>query len=123
MPPTRHRRIVRQHAKGPVDPGPGERVRAMRVARNLTQADVAGREFSKGFISLVETGRTRMSLRAAEIIAGKLGVGVAELLASGSAASDVELTLVRSEGELRAGNVERALALLEEVSGRIGAAH
>src|SRR2546427_6040031 len=106
MPATRHRRRVRQRAKGPVDPGPGERVRTMRVARNLTQADLAGGEFSKGFISLVETGRTRMSLRAAGIIADRLSVSVAELLVPGSTSEELEIALVRGETELRAGNLD-----------------
>ena len=110
---TRTRRIVRQRAKGPIDRGPGDRVRALRSARGLTQADLAGNEFSKGFISLLETGRTRVSLRAAEIIASKLGVGVAELLTPGSSNEELELILVRGESELRAGNAERVLPLLE----------
>ena len=116
---TRTRRIVRQRAKGPIDRGPGDRVRALRSARGLTQADLAGNEFSKGFISLLETGRTRVSLRAAEIIASKLGVGVAELLTPGSSNEELELILVRGESELRAGNAERVLPLLEPIERRV----
>ena len=33
------------------------RLRQLRQATGITQAQLAGRDFSKGFISLVETGR------------------------------------------------------------------
>jgi transcriptional regulator with XRE-family HTH domain len=75
------RRKVRQRKKGPIDPRLGERVRALRVAQKMTQAQLAGDDFSKGFVSLVETGRTRMSLRAAAIVAERLGVSLSVLLA------------------------------------------
>jgi transcriptional regulator with XRE-family HTH domain len=74
------KRVVHQKAKGPVDPVLGRRVRALREAAGLTQSALAGSDFSKGFISLVETGRTRMSLRAIEIIAKRLNVTTSELL-------------------------------------------
>lgn len=47
----------------------------------MTQAELAGDDFSKGFVSLVETGRTQMSLRAAAIVAERLGVSLSVLLA------------------------------------------
>lgn len=96
------RRLVRQKAKGPVDPAFGARFKALREARGLTQADLAGDDFSKAFISHIETGRTRVSLRAAEILAGRLGVRVVDLM--GAAAAPVE-------AELAALTAERALAL------------
>ena len=52
-----------------MDPGVGLRVRELRIAREMTQADLAAKDFTKGFISLLENGRTRVSLRAAEILA------------------------------------------------------
>jgi len=73
-------RVVRQRAKGPVDPRVGLRILALRKARALTQGQLAGSDFSKGFISLVETGRTRISLRAAEILAARLGTSASDLL-------------------------------------------
>jgi transcriptional regulator with XRE-family HTH domain len=77
---TRSKRVVHQRAKGPIDGGLGRRVRALREAAGLKQSDLAGTDFSKGFISLVETGRTRMSIRAAEIIAKRLGLTLQQLL-------------------------------------------
>src|ERR1044071_3816781 len=76
--PVATKRLVRQRAKGPIDPAIGQRMKQLRIARGLTQADLAAKDFSKGFISLVETGHTRISLRAAEVLARRLGVSVSE---------------------------------------------
>lgn len=101
---TRAKRIVRQKAKGPVDPGVGLKIRQLRTSRGMTQAELAGQDFSKGFISLLETGRTRISLRAAHIFAGRLGVEVTDLLAAPTTdRQDIEFMLLRAEQELRAG--------------------
>ena len=109
-------RVVRQKAKGPVDPRPGGRVRVLRLARGMTQGTLAGDDFTKGFISLVETGRTRMSLRAAEIIAGRLGTTVADLLAAGPGGDKArEVMLLRAEAELRGGRPTAALELTRQL--------
>ena len=102
---TRPRRVVRQKTKGPVDPGVGLKIRELRTARAMTQAALAGADFSKGFISLLETGRTRISLRAAHIFANRLGVEVTDLLAAPTTdRQDIEFMLLRAEQELRAGH-------------------
>ena len=107
---TKAKRVVHQKAKGPVDPGVGHRVRELRTARSMTQAQLAGPDFSKGFISLLETGRTRVSLRAAHVLAARLGVEVTDLLSAPSAASqDLEFMLLRAEQELRAGDRKTAM--------------
>ena len=121
---TRHRR-VHQKAKGPIDPGLGLRVRALRQARKMTQAQLAGDDFTKGFISLLETGRTRISLRAAEILAARLTVAVTDLLrpaAQSARDAQMELLLLRAEGELRAGQHDTVLEQLEGLSGRLSGA-
>lgn len=106
------KRIVRQKAKGPIDPRFGKRVRELRLAAGMTQAQVAGNDFSKGFISLVETGRTRASLRAAEVLAARLKVSLAELVD----ATPKSETLTKLRGLLaRASRVERALEDAERV--------
>jgi tetratricopeptide (TPR) repeat protein len=114
---TRARPPIRQRAKGAIDPVVGQRVRAIREARQLTQAQLAGDEFSPGFISLVETGRTRMSLRAAELVAGRLGVTVADLLAPSTRADSpqLELRIIEAEGALRTNDPARAVALCDEL--------
>lgn len=116
MPTTAPRRRVHQKAKGPIDPEPGLRVRRFRTARGLSQAELAASDFTKGYISLVETGRTRMSLRAAQIIAGRLGLAVGDLFqSSGADSSSAELELLRAESELSAGRPEAALDLTEKL--------
>ena len=54
----------------------GERVRATRRELGLSQAQLAGEELTKGFISQVEAGLVRPSLRSLQIIAGRLGRGI-----------------------------------------------
>src|SRR5438552_2318628 len=107
------RRIVHQRAKGPVDPGLGTKVRELRLIRGLTQRELAGGDFTKGFVSLLENGRTRVSLRAAEILAQRLGVKVVDLVESSAAGNELELVLLRAEQQLAAGKTAEALELLD----------
>jgi tetratricopeptide (TPR) repeat protein len=51
----------------------GERVRAARRELGLSQAQLAGEELTKGFISQVEAGLVRPSLRSLQVIASRLG--------------------------------------------------
>lgn len=112
---TKPKRIVRQKAKGPIDPGVGLKIRELRSSRGMTQAELAGPDFSKGFISLLETGRTRASLRAAQILASRLGVDLTDLLSAPTAAEqDQEFMLLRAEQELRAGGHEVAAQIASQ---------
>lgn len=87
------------------------------MARGLTQKDLAGSDFTTGFISLLENGRTRASLRAAEIIASRLGTSVSDLLAAGPRqGGESELLLLRAEQKLAAGDAQSALELVERVA-------
>jgi tetratricopeptide (TPR) repeat protein len=101
-------------------PSIGRRVRALRQARRMTQSELAAGEFSKGFISLVETGRTGLSVRAATVIAKRLGVEISDLLVPGEE-SGLELDIVRAEALLARGDHEAAReaaeALLEGAHG------
>lgn len=51
----------------------GERVRAARTALGLSQAELAGAELTKGFISQIESGLVRPSIRSLQHIAATLG--------------------------------------------------
>src|SRR5438105_12345152 len=95
-------------AKGAVDPELGKRIRSLRLARRMTQQELAGADLSKGYISLVETGRTRVSLRAAGILAGRLGVPLSELVGT-LEDRELEIWLVRGEKELASGNAPVAV--------------
>src|ERR1700704_7148343 len=51
----------------------GERVRSARRDAGLSQAQLAGDELTKGFISQIESGLVRPSIRSLQHIASKLG--------------------------------------------------
>ncbi len=51
----------------------GSRVRAARRERGMSQAQLAGAELTKGFISQLESGTVRPSIRSLQIIASRLG--------------------------------------------------
>jgi transcriptional regulator with XRE-family HTH domain len=51
----------------------GERVRAARKELGLSQAQLAGEELTKGFISQLESGQVRPSIRSLQLMAGRLG--------------------------------------------------
>jgi tetratricopeptide (TPR) repeat protein len=53
--------------------GLGERVRAARKELGLSQAQLAGDELTKGFISQLESGQVRPSIRSLQLIASRLG--------------------------------------------------
>jgi tetratricopeptide (TPR) repeat protein len=112
--PSGARRAIRTSGRprNPPDPLVAARIRALREAARMTQADLAGKEFSKGFISLLETGRNGVSLRAARVLASRLGVSVDELLRPERLSTDreLELAMTRAEADLAAGRCEDALA-------------
>ncbi len=114
---TQSRRPIGQKPKGPIDPSVGRKVRKLRLLRGMTQSSLAQPDFTKAFISHLETGRTRASLRAAGLIAQRLGVPVTELLATPAPRDQalVELRLMEAERELGAGRVTSALELARSV--------
>src|SRR5882672_281853 len=57
----------------------GARIRSLRTAKGLTQAQLADPLYTKAYISMLESGRTRASMKALEHIAGVLGVRPADL--------------------------------------------
>ena len=63
----------------------GARIRSLRTAKGLTQAQVAEPNYTKAYISMLESGRTRASMKALEHIAGVLGVKPADLLGGAAA--------------------------------------
>src|SRR6185312_12441161 len=111
----------------------GQRLRQARLARNLTQSEVAASQFSVSYISAVERGQIRPSLGALEKLAQRLQVSVADLLridpgeaiapAAGGYVSaldrdDIE-TQMREAGILiRQGNAEAALEILSPLAER-----
>lgn len=58
----------------------GIRIRAARQARQMTLAELGGPDLSRSFLSLVERGKSRISLRALAIVARKLDLPVSYFL-------------------------------------------
>jgi tetratricopeptide (TPR) repeat protein len=72
----------------------GRYIRKMRQARGLTQEALASPEFTKGYVSALERGAVRPSLKALEVFARRLEVPITDLL---GAKHEIE-----NEPELRA---------------------
>src|SRR5438045_9671711 len=87
----------------------GQRLRRLRVDRGLSQRELSGPGVSYAYISRIEAGARRPSVKALRTLAPKLGVSV-EYLETGSDLRDVderEFRLFDAELELRLGqNVE-----------------
>src|SRR5579859_2595772 len=66
----------------------GEKLRAARVAQHYTQSQLAAPDFSVSYISAIERGQIQPSLRALEILAGRLGLASTQLLPNHSQSDD-----------------------------------
>jgi transcriptional regulator with XRE-family HTH domain len=66
----------------------GEKLRAARIAQRFTQSQLASPDFSVSYISAIERGQIHPSLRALEILAGRLGLSSTQLLPNRSQAED-----------------------------------
>ena len=90
----------------------GERVRQLRIARGLTQTELAGDRFSKEYVSQIERGKTRPTPETIEWPAGKLGTD-AGFLANGVSTDErgrIESGLSRAEALIEADRNEEAIA-------------
>jgi len=102
-------------------PGPesiGQRLRRLRLERQLSQRELASPGVSYAYISRIEAGARRPSVKALRQLARKLGVSV-EYLETGSDLRDVderELRLADAELELRlADDPSRALDVVRQI--------
>jgi transcriptional regulator with XRE-family HTH domain len=92
----------------------GERIRRLRLERGLSQSELGQPRLSKGFISQVESGRSRPSPESLRFIAARLGVPLLALL-PGVEVSNQRAFLLRAAGAaLAAGQPVQATALLDE---------
>jgi tetratricopeptide (TPR) repeat protein len=96
----------------------GERLRRLRAERGLSQRELSAPGVSYAYISRIEAGARRPSVKALRQLARKLGVS-AEYLETGSEIGDVdrrELRLADAELRLRlGGEIERAEHEFESV--------
>jgi transcriptional regulator with XRE-family HTH domain len=99
----------------------GERIRRLRLSRGLSQRSLAGPGVSYAYISRIENGGRKPSLKTLRYLAGRLGVDP-DYLEEGQAIparKERELRLVDAEIEVRLGGdleraEERLHALLDE---------
>ncbi|WP_182481606.1 helix-turn-helix domain-containing protein [Nocardioides immobilis] len=78
----------------------GPRVRAARLARGWTQAELAGDEISVGYVSRIESGARRPSLAVLTYLASRLDTPVEQLLQGVTASEYDEIRLGLDYAEL-----------------------
>jgi tetratricopeptide (TPR) repeat protein len=100
---------------GSAPTGVGARVRALRVAAGLTQAELGGSRFSKEYVSQVELGKTRPSQAALAWFAERMGVDRPAVEGEGGAAARAacEAAVARAEASIEAHRHADALADLD----------
>jgi HTH-type transcriptional regulator, quorum sensing regulator NprR len=91
----------------------GARIRSLRTARGLTQAQLAEPQYTKAYISMLESGRTRASMKALEHIAGRLGVQPSDLLGGSPSPAAPQYDLIESRRLVEQGHALEAIPLLE----------
>jgi transcriptional regulator with XRE-family HTH domain len=102
----------------------GQRIRALRIQRRLSQEQLAGPGVSASYVSLIESGRRRPSGAALETLAAALGTTPDYLIHGESAAQrrQAELDLRLAQLALRSGDAaeaERRFRLLQTVEGDV----
>jgi tetratricopeptide (TPR) repeat protein len=78
----------------------GQRIKSARLAAGLTQKDLAGDAMSTAYISRIEDGQRRPSVKALERMAHQTGTTVAALVVDEPAISNAELQLALDHAEL-----------------------
>lgn len=109
----------------------GEKLRAARIAQHYTQSQLAAPDFSVSYISAIERGQIHPSLRALEILAGRLGLSSTQLLPNRSQPDarlnssvsiserdddEIELALLEAQILIRQGDAATALLQLGKLS-------
>src|SRR2546430_16364656 len=91
----------------------GARIRSLRTAKGLTQAQEAEPQYTKADISMLESGRTRASMKALEHIAGVLGVKPADLLGGAPSPATPQYSLLEAKRLIEQGRGAEAIPILE----------
>lgn len=103
----------------------GERIRKLRQERGLTQQVLAGPEFTKGYVSALERGTVRPSLKALDVFARRLGVPIVDFLVASHDLDNKPNIAAQQEDFLyqcnyakmvmRSGKVDEAISLIDEI--------
>jgi len=109
----------------------GSNLRAARLARKLTQSQLAQPDFSVSYVSAIERGQIQPSLRALEIFAQRLGTnstdllsktaghlkpGILEKVKAHESEQKIELELLEAQLSILQGNHRKAIELLRALS-------
>ncbi|KQY55589.1 MULTISPECIES: helix-turn-helix domain-containing protein [unclassified Nocardioides] len=88
----------------------GKRLRAARVAKGMTQSDLAGGNVSTGYISRIESGQRRPNGSVLTDLAARMGIGLEQLLGGVAPAEydEIRLTLDFAELSLESGQASEA---------------
>ena len=102
----------------------GQRLRSARVAKGLTQAELAGSDVSIGYVSRIESGQRRPNLSVLGDLATRLGVPVEQLLrgVAPRELDEIRLTLDFAELSLESGQPREAEARAGEALAQAQAA-
>ncbi len=100
----------------------GARIRSLRTAKGLTQAQLADPLYTKAYISMLESGRTRASMKALEHIAGVLGVKPSDLLGGMSGPSAPQFQFLEARRGVEQGQAADAVPILESLEEGLTAA-
>lgn len=92
----------------------GLRIRAARQERGLSLSKLGGKQLSKSFLSLVESGRSQISLRSLRIIADRMELPVSYFLDETGSIEGGELALDRAEAALLRQEPAEALQILDD---------
>lgn len=90
----------------------GERIRNLRKEKGLTLKEVAGEEFTKGYVSQVELGRVTPSFKLLAHIANKLEINIEQLMGG---EKDIDYILVLIEGKFIGEKYEEVLLLSQSI--------
>ncbi|HEY3069772.1 MAG TPA: tetratricopeptide repeat protein [Gaiellaceae bacterium] len=95
----------------------GDRVRQLRIAKGLTQTELAGERFSKEYVSQIERGKTRPTGETVEWLAARLGVDQSflETGVSSSERERVESVIARAEAALESNSYQEAVDELSQL--------
>ncbi len=112
-----HDQLTATHTVSAARTSMGERVRQMRIARGLTQTELAGERFSKEYVSQIERGKTRPTGETIEWLASRLGVDPSflETGVSSSERERVESVVARAEAAVESYSYDEVVAEIDKL--------